>query len=70
MLNIWTVLSPANLDDHDVDVAEQHVPAELQELPDDLELERRDGVVLPRVLLRLRDLQAAQGQGFRFRDIL
>ena len=45
------------LNDDNVDIAQQHVPAQLQKFLDDDKLERRDGVVLSRVLLRLGDLQ-------------
>ena len=42
----------AHLDNHDVHVGQQHIPAQLQELADDLELERADGVVVPSARLR------------------
>ncbi len=53
----------ARLHDHDVHVRQQHVPAELQELADDLELERADGVVVARARLRPVHLRGRAGVG-------
>jgi len=51
----------ARLHDHNVHVRQQHVPAQLQELADDLELERADGVVVAGARLRPVHLRGRAG---------
>lgn len=51
----------ADIQPHDVDVAEQHAISQFQELPQDLEFECANGMIGARTFLRLLNLHTVQG---------
>ena len=55
--------SGAHLNSHDIQVTEEHVPAQLKKLPQNLELEGRDCMVLACVGLRGIDLHGTCNLG-------